>query len=284
MLPDHCKDVSLRRVDFPLTAANIKAYSRGKKAYTRTDHMVLRSGKDLAVIGVSKENGPDLFRPITNVEVISLPDATVFIKDKKVDVLNRSQMAGLALKHPGKTVVVEGMFNHVSFAQETDINYLKVLDVVPPRPAKLAVLVRRALSTGLVHSPVIVSEELIDLNDLAKEARTESMMFPCRASGIRSSGKVKYLDETPHLEEAATLIGCDLSRRIYRSVYKGEPKLINMCPQDLAPKDDAFRMVKCCTVKEGYVLHDRMVVVPWGATVEEVADGINALFRQRSSS
>ena len=40
MIPDHCKDVSVRDVDFDLTPDNIATHVKGKKAYTRTDHMV----------------------------------------------------------------------------------------------------------------------------------------------------------------------------------------------------------------------------------------------------
>ncbi|MCG7844339.1 MAG: hypothetical protein MIO90_02780, partial [Methanomassiliicoccales archaeon] len=72
MLPDHCKDVSMRHVDFPLTRENILREFHGKIAYTRTDFMVLRNGNDTATVRVTKKKGKDLFRPITDLEIISL--------------------------------------------------------------------------------------------------------------------------------------------------------------------------------------------------------------------
>ncbi len=54
MNPDHCKDVSLRHVDFPLTEENISRDIVGKKAYTRTDFMILKHGDEVAVINVIK--------------------------------------------------------------------------------------------------------------------------------------------------------------------------------------------------------------------------------------
>jgi hypothetical protein len=37
-------------------------------------------------------------------------------------------------------------------------------------------------------------------------------------------------------------------------------------------------LVKCCKVREGFQIKGDLAVVPWGATVREVADAITALF------
>ena len=57
MNPDHCKDVSLRNVDFPLTAQDIARNMEGRSAYTRTDFIILKHGGEVAVLGVVKEKG-----------------------------------------------------------------------------------------------------------------------------------------------------------------------------------------------------------------------------------
>jgi len=106
MLPDHCKDVSVREVDFELTMENIERHAAGKKAYTRTDFIILRHGNEYAVVRVAKEGGPELFRPIVSLGILSLPSSTVYVEEPEVDVLVRSHMARIALEHPGKTVVV----------------------------------------------------------------------------------------------------------------------------------------------------------------------------------
>lgn len=280
MNPDHCKDVSLRHVDFSLTEENIDTNLDGKKAYTRTDFMILKHEDEVAVIKVTKEGGKDLFRPISGYQTVSLPDDTVYVRDEQIDVLNASHMARVARHHPGKTVVVSGMFNHVSFLQEENLLDLFVVDVVPPSPSKLSVLVERAFSTGLVDLPIVPHFLDIDLNELEKRVTTGSVMFPCRASGLESARKVYFLDETPVLDEDVTLIGCDLSRRIFNSVYRKEPRSLDMCPRNLAGTEGKT-LVKCCSVKEGFIIDGNVASVPWGATVLDVVGAINSLFGHR---
>jgi hypothetical protein len=279
MLPDHCKDVSVRDVDFNLTKENIVDKSEGKKAYTRTGFIILRHGKEMAILKVEKEGGKDLFRPIKSVEVVSLPEETVFVKDDEMDVLNRSRMALLARKYHDKYVVVQGLFNHISFIRSDEANDLLVFDAVPPIPAKLSVLVDKALDAGLVDKAVIPSVKTIDLNDLERRVTTPTVMFPCRASGITSKRKVLFLDETPSLSGEVSLIGCDLSKRIFQNIYRKAPEaFVSMCPRELVPKEGTKVIIKCCKVREGFEINDGVAVVPWGATVQEVAAAINALF------
>jgi len=189
MLPDHCKDVSVREVDFPLTEDEITRHTVGKKAYTRTEFIILKHADQYAIVRVFKEGGVDLFRPIVAHKVIALPESIVFVHDERIDVLNRPRMAKLALSYPGKTVIVQGLFNHVSFVQGSDALDLRVMDVVPPRPSKLSYLVAKALDAGLVDLPIVLTEETIDLNDLERQVQTPAVVFPCRASGLSSEKK-----------------------------------------------------------------------------------------------
>ncbi len=280
MIPEHCKDVSVRVVDFPLTRSRIEKEAIGKKAYTRTKYIILRNEADHAVISVEKEEGEDLFRPIRNASILSLPEDTIYLRDETLDVLNRSQMAKLSLEHRGKTVVVSGMFNHVSFVRDDHPTVLRVMDVVPPAPSKLSVLVNKAIDAELIDFPVVAEIENIDLNELARTVRTRGVMFPCRASGLSSEKAVHFLDETPPIQVESTLIGCDLSRRIFLSHYGRPIECVNMCPRELAPKDGLLRIVKCCKVKEGFTLDGPTAIVPWGATVREVGDAVNAILRE----
>jgi hypothetical protein len=280
MIPDHCKDVSIRRVEFDLDADEIALQMKGRKAYTRTDHLILANGNDMAVIWVIKENTKELFKPIIGFEIVSLPDNTIFVKDEEIDVLNLSHLARLADTHPGKVVVVEGMFNHVSFVKDILPIKLRVLDAVPPRPSKLSCLVERALASGYIGLPILPVLEEIDLNELAKDVTSEGVIFPCKASNTTSDKRHFFLDETPELDIETDLIGCDLSARIFRSIYRKEPELINICPWDLAPRDGVPTIVKCCKVKSDHVIDENIVVVQWGASVREVTEAINAFFDQ----
>ncbi len=284
MLPDHCKDVSVREVNFPLTEEEIARHTVGKKAYTRTEFIVLKHGDQYAVVRIFKEGGVELFRLISAHKVIALPESTVFVHDEEINVLNQPQMASIALRYPGKTVVVQGLFNHVSFAQASETVELHIMDVVPPKPSKLSYLAKMALDAGLVDLPIILKEETIDLNDLEHDVRTDVVVFPCRASGLTSGKKVFFLDETPRIEGNATLIGCELSKRIFQSIYRKKPEFISMCPREFVPSDGKKRIVKCCQVKEGCEVEGDLAVVPWGATVLDVASAIRALFKEQLDS
>ncbi|HRU11662.1 MAG: hypothetical protein KBH31_01770 [Methanomassiliicoccales archaeon] len=277
-LPDHCKDVSLRHVDFPLTRENILSSFQGKVAYTRTDFMVLRNGEDTATVRVIKRGGKDLFRPIIDLEILSLPEDTVFIHDEGIDVLNMSQLARLVRENGGRTVVVSGMFSHVSFLKAERLLDLRVLDVVPPSPSKLSVLVERALSSGLVERPIIPSYVDVDIMEKERMVRTPGVIFPCRASGLSSEKRMFYLDETPTIDVESTLIGCDLSRRIFQHIYRRPIESLDICPQNLAPRDGVPTIVKCCKVKEGCVIEGSVASVPWGATMMDVVQALQALF------
>jgi hypothetical protein len=175
-------------------------------------------------------------------------------------------------------VVVEGQFNHISFVSPGAVMELEVLDVVPPSPSKLSVLVERALSSGMVDLPVVPTYKEIDLNELARDVDTDGVLFPCKASGLRSDKRLFYLDQVPRIDGDVTLVGCDLSARIFHSLYRREVLRVDMCPQELAPKDGRKRLVKCCKVRDGYQTRGDLAIVPWGATVQEVADAIKALF------
>jgi hypothetical protein len=278
MLPGHCKDVAVKEVDFPLTQADIDREIRGKKAYTRCDHYVLRNGDDLAIVKVTKEDGKELFRRIISHDVLALPADIVFVRDGTVDVLNTPAMARVSTQHPGRTVVVEGLFNHISFVQPGEVLELQVLDVVPPSPSKLSVLVDRALTSGMVDLPIVPSYQEIDLNRLAEGVTTEAVLFPCQASGLRSDRPIYYLDQVPPIDKEVTLVGCDLSERIFNSLYHRDAPRIDLCPQELAPRDGRKRLVKCCKVRDGFQIKGELAIVPWGATVQEVADAIKALY------
>lgn len=277
MLPGHCKDVAVKQVDFELTEEGIARAIEGKKAYTRCDHYVLRNGPRTAVVAVTKAEGKELFRPILEHRVLALPADIEWVRDDAVNVLNASSMARVAARYPGRTVVVEGLFGHVSFVQPHELIHLEVLDVVPPRPSKLSVLVELALASGMVDLPVVPRYTEIDLNDLVKDVRTPAVIFPCEASGLEAGRKTYYLDQIPEVEEDATLVGCDLSARIFRTLYHREVPRVEMCPQELAPRDGRPRLVKCCRVREGFQLKDGLAIVPWGVTVHEVAAALNAL-------
>lgn len=273
----HCKDVSMHEVGFPLTEDSIARLMDGWRSYVRTDALVLKSGDEYAIVELRKRPGTGLFRELDGYSLISMPEDTVFVEDPELDVLNLPAMALLQAEHPGKAVVVRGMFSHISYVKDLEPLRLTVVDNVPPSPAKLGVLVRKALESGFVELPVIVTERIIDMASKVPEVETPAVMFPCRVSHLEAPIPFCFLDDAPEDPGDVTLIGCHLSYRIYRELYGSDVPFINVCPADhTVPGEKSI--VKCCKVKQGHEIDGDVVRVPWGATVPEVVGAINALF------
>jgi len=285
MFPEHCKEVSVKKVDFELTPENIKSFLKGKRAYIRTRYYVFNSRADWAVALVVRKLSNDVLQEIASVHVLSLPQDTCFVEDSSKDVLSASSMGAMREKAGAKCIVVKGKAEHVSFFIEEPPYELTVFDVVPPSPSKLVGLVNGSLETDLQNRYVRFRTVEVDLNDLAKGASSDITMFPCRASGLVCGKRVLYLDETPELTEEelgrVTLIGCSLSARIFKAVYGVEPNMINMCPQDIA-REKGLKgpiLMKCCKVKEGCDAKGDVAIVPWGARASEVTDALKAILR-----
>ena len=273
----HCKDVSMHDVDIPLDREHISELMRGWTAYVRTDDLVLRNGDSYAVVRLVKSQEPGLFRKVVDFEILSLPEETVYVEEPDMDVLNTPALAALQARHPGKAVVVRGMFSHINFIKDIEPQRLMVVDNVPPSPAKLGVLVDVALGSGFVDHPIVKEERIIDMAEKVSEVRTGAVMFPCRVSNLHADIPFCFLDDAPEDPGDVTLIGCHLSQRIFRSLYDRDVPFVNVCPADYI-EPGVKTIVKCCKVKQGHELDGDVVRVPWGATVPEVVDAINALF------
>ena len=215
----HCKDVSMHDVDIPLDREHISELMRGWTAYVRTDDLVLRNGDSYAVVRLVKSQEPGLFRKVVDFEILSLPEETVYVEEPDMDVLNTPALAALQARHPGKAVVVRGMFSHINFIKDIEPQRLMVVDNVPPSPAKLGVLVDVALGSGFVDHPIVKEERIIDMAEKVSEVRTGAVMFPCRVSNLHADIPFCFLDDAPEDPGDVTLIGCHLSQRIFRSLY-----------------------------------------------------------------
>ena len=273
----HCKDVSVREVDFDLTPDAIASEMDCWKAYAKCEYLVLRKGDSFAVLRVKKENAVGLFKKVTDYEILSLPEDTDYVHDETIDVLNIPSLALIQSEHSGRAVVIEGMFSHIVYIKDLEPLILNVVDSIPPSPSKLGVLVRKALDSDFIDLPIIVHEDTIDMCSKVSEVKTEGVMFPCKVSGITTDRPTYFLDNDPELKHEVTLIGCNLSKRIFESLYRFTPEFINVCPADNI-RTKGKTIVKCCKVKEGHIIEGDVVKVPWGATVPEIVDAIKDLF------
>jgi len=285
MFPSHCKEVSVKTVDFELTADNIKGFLKGKKAYIRTRFYVFNSGAEWAVALIVRKPANEVLLEIASIHILTLPRDTSFVEDPTLDVLSASSMGALRERMGTKCVVVKGKAEHISFFVDEPPYELTVFDVVPPNPSKLENLIHTALETDLQDRYVKSKVVTVDLNEMAKKVVTRKIMFPCRASGLGGGKEILFLDETPPLTKEdlseVTLVGCSLSARIFKAVYGSEPRMINMCPQDLT-RERAIKgpvLVKCCKIKEGFESDGTVAVVPWGARASEVSAALRTILR-----
>ena len=115
MFPEHCKEVSVKKVDFELTHESIKSFLKGKRAYIRTRYYVFNSGSDWAVALIVRKLSNDVLQEIASVHILSLPQDTHFVEDPSKDVLSASSMGALREKAGTKCIVVKGKAEHVSF-------------------------------------------------------------------------------------------------------------------------------------------------------------------------
>lgn len=285
MFPTHCKEVSVKKVDFKLTAENIKQFLKGKKAYIRTRYYVFNSGKDWAVALVVRKQANEVLLDIASSHILSLPAETSFIEDSSLDVLSASVMGAIRERKGTKCVVVRGKAEHISFFIAEPPYELTIFDVIPPAPSKLVSLVDTVLETDLQQVYIRYKSATVDLNEIASNVKTELTMFPCRASGLGKGDAALFLDETPALSEdelaKVTLIGCSLSARIFKAVYGREPRMIEMCPRELLKgrEIDGPVLMKCCRVKEGFESDGRVATVPWGARASEVSSALRSILR-----
>ena len=275
MLPNHCRHVSVHKVNFDLTEQNIKNDLMGSKIYKGTNFLILNNKNDWSVVAIEKTPCRGLFWQVTGVNMVSEPEDTMYLEDPSVNVLNKNSMAQAARKHPGKVVIIKGAFEHVSFYQPETTVELLLLEVIPPEPAKLNTIVKYLLNLREFDMPIVYSEKIIDITEMLNDDDKTIYVLPCNASGFSSVKNIHYLDECPKLDEQdknnITLVGCELSLRIFKELYDFEPKFINICPAKLAETYaiDKVVLTRCCKVKD-FGKKGNIYMVPWGVTYDDL--------------
>ncbi|MCK4456081.1 MAG: hypothetical protein KAU99_07015 [Thermoplasmata archaeon] len=273
LIPKHCRHVGVKDVDFPLNPESILKAWKGKRIYFRTNYLVLRNGNEHSVLGV-KSTPSGVMNDIDDIDIISLPDGTVWVEDTEIDVLSPTQLVRVALQHPGKTVVVNGAFNHVSFVKNPEARRIRVFDVIPPA-SKLVSLVRSIADSQAISVAVDIEEDLLDMNVLAEEVKTEEILLPCKGE-LATDKPVLHLANSPDVRDA-TLIGCVFSRKVAKELYGRDLPFVQICPRRIVRRTDVPTIVKCCELQSGFKTDGNIAVVPWGARIEEVAQAMRYL-------
>jgi hypothetical protein len=295
LVPARYRNVSVASVPVSLAEDSLRAHFAGRPAYRHTRYIVAQrigatgAGEPAAVVEVTKRSAAPLFSEITAVSVIARPGETAFVEAPAADTSIPTILGRIAAERaPGaRCVIVRGRYGHVGFIADPAPVRIRVVEVVPPRPAKLVDQASRVLELAEDLPPVELAPELTDLAALAGSSPAAHYLFPCRAgaeagdaaTGDTATGDaaVSYLDEIPPRADW-TLVGCARSRAIHDWFYDGEAPVVDICPRNLARSAAAERagpvLTKCCLLEDKILVEDGLVVVPWGASLDQVGEGL----------
>jgi hypothetical protein len=282
LVPAQYRNVSVADVPVPLDEAALGGYLVGRPVYRRTRYLVVRNAGACAVMEVSKESELPLFSPVTAITVIARPEETAFVDAPDTDTAIPTQLARAAAAQApdARCVIVRGRYGHVSFIADPAPVRVRVVEVVPPWPPKLVDQLERVLDLAEDLPPVELVADLVDLASLARTQPAGHYLFPCRAGSASQAGPraadVSYLDEIPE-RGPWTLVGCARSRSIHDWFYGGEVPTVDMCPRNLADRTGQTpvpTLTKCCLLEDRVSSDDGLVVVPWGASLAQIGDGL----------
>ena len=289
LVPAQYREVSVTEVPVALEENALREYLTGRAVYRRTRYVIAMNGAASMVAEVSKETEQPLFSPVTAVTVLAQAEETAMVDAQDVDTAVPTQLARAALEHaPGaRCVIVRGRYGHVSFILDPAPIRVRVLEVVPPWPPKLVDQLTRVLDLAEDLPPVELVSDLVDLRELARRRPASRYLFPCRAGqGSQDlAAGVSYLDEIPG-REPWTLVGCARSRAIHDWFYGDEVPQVDMCPRSLAAQADRDGqgplLTKCCLLEDRVVSDADTVVVPWGASIAQIRDGLRLAVAARA--
>jgi len=238
VMPRRYRTVSVAAVD-SLSPADLVEHFTGREVYRHTRFVVARLGVDsrrCALVELARDGSDALFSDAAGARVLAVEEDCAFVRDSSVDLGVPSHLGRVARQHHGaRCIVVEGRYGHVSFLLNADPLVVRVVDVAPPEPAKLADQVSRVLDVAEDLPPLVACEHIIDSRSLvtpADPALAGGLVVPCRGGGIEISDvDVTYLDERP-ATAAAVLLGCERSQQIHRWFYGTDPaEVIDWCPR-----------------------------------------------------
>jgi hypothetical protein len=248
-----------------LDEGSLREWLIGRRVYRRTEFVVAACDGRHAVVQVEHPVGDDILAPVSDLRVLAAPDEVAFVVDPAVDTGNATQMARVAR---ARVTVVHGRFEHVNFIVEPAPVRVRVVEVVPPEPPKLLEMARSVLDYDEDLPPVELDFEPIDLRAL------DGDMYPCRCAGLAGS----FLDAGPP-RPAEILVGCERSRQIHVALYGAEPReRVDFCPRVVAAREGPT-LIKCCLYERGVRREGETLVVPWGASLEEVREALWELCR-----
>lgn len=299
------RGLSVQDVDFELTEAALLKWITGRDVYRRTEFVLVRcrsacrETSAAALVSLEPRQGTELFGPVRVARVLAGGAELELVDSPETDVGNATALAQTAGRHyrPGVLAyVVTGRYRHVNFIWEPKPVTVLVDEVVPPHPAKLVDMARQALAFDEDLPPVALVQRLISIPQLMRTAPGAGCLLPCRGAAeipgaaATAAGKpVDFLDAGPAYHEDWALVGCGRSEQIYQHFYRQAAQTVSICPEQFEPGRHgtgspggtglgrAPRLTKCCLLERGVTNQGNVVVVPWGARLDEVRTALTML-------
>ncbi len=273
------RQVSVQPYAAAMTPEAITTHLLGKDSYRRTRFVILEQPGACAVAVVERQDEKSLFSPITGVSILALPDMCWQVEDRTIDTGNPSALAAKARElglDSSATLVVHGLDGHVNFIYHPAPLKIEVIDVIPPEPPNLFRMAQQVVA--YVDLPAVeLQAHNIDFRNLAQQSPDASAyLIPCRASGLEFDVPTYFLDERPDKRDWV-MIACERSRQIHRHFYQTEAPCIEMCPRQQAHDGNTLQLVKCCLLEDRLEIDGKRVIVPWGASLQEVESGLRKL-------
>jgi hypothetical protein len=272
------RGVAVTSFDGRLDEAELTRHFLGREAYRRTRFIVVRNGDETAIVEIDKESDGPLFSPISALRLLVGSADCAYVEDPEVDTAVPTALAHAALaRAPGKRgVVVQGRYGHVSFIVDPSPLRVTVREASPPYPAKLVDQARRVLELAEDLPPIELVPDVVDLTHLADRTDGAGLLLPCRGGGVSVDGtSVDYLDERP-AHRPWTLIGCERSQQIHEWFYGERAPQVDICPRQRTGGGGAT-LAKCCLLETHIERDADQVVVPWGASLTQIAEALSAL-------
>jgi hypothetical protein len=276
IFPDEYKRVGMTKSFCPDTEEPI---------YFLTDYLIAeredpQAGSFEYAVYHVKKTGEELLRKVEALETIASGEEVVKY-NRELNIKDRALLIETAKKVcTGKvnTVIFTGVDKHITFVHDPDLSSileLEILDVAPPYPSWLYLVVRRLEASGIFGDLQLkFTEKVIDLR------RFEGLntVFPCSASGLEG----KCLDSDLLTENGHLLVGCEISRTLFEMRFPElEYSFVNICPfkSEIVVPSKPF-ITRCCrSENSGLVKISGFdgVVVHWGASEYQVSEAIRKL-------
>lgn len=261
--------------------------------YFLTDYMIVEKENpetgsvEYGIYHVKKSEG-DLLRKVEALKMIASGEEVIKyglelnIKDRTLLIETAAKLCTGRVN----TVIFTGIDKHKTFVHNPDLSSIleiEILDIAPPEPPWLSLVVRRLEASGIFGDlQVRFAEKIIDL----RQFEGKSTVFPCSAAGLEG----KCLDSDFLTENGHLLVGCDISKTLFETRFPDlKYSFMNICPfkSNIVVPSKPF-ITRCCrSEKTGLVNISGFegVVVHWGASEYQVAEAVrNLVHRIRNNS